>query len=80
MKRIIFSCIAIAMTAVCAVAGQKLSLNDVVGGTFRSESMTAVTPLAGGDTYAQISDDGIPSVRVSRRLCSSMPRQLAGRR
>ena len=67
MKRIIFSCIAIAMTAVCAVAGQKLSLNDVVGGTFRSESMTAVTPLAGGDTYAQISDDGKRIVAYSFR-------------
>lgn len=58
MKRILFSCIALAMTAVCAMAGDKLSLKDVVGGTFRSETMTAVTPLAGGDTYAQISDDG----------------------
>ena len=55
------------MTAVCAVAGQKLSLNDVVGGTFRSESMTAVTPLAGGDTYAQISDDGKRIVAYSFR-------------
>ena len=55
------------MTAVCAVAGQKLSLNDVVGGTFRSESMTAVTPLSGGDTYAQISDDGKRIVAYSFR-------------
>ena len=55
------------MTAVCAVAGQKLSLNDVVGGTFRSESMTAVTPLVGGETYAQISDDGKRIVAYSFR-------------
>jgi len=58
MKRIIFSCIALAMTAVCAVAGGELSLKSILSGEFRSESMTAVTPLAGGDAYAQISDDG----------------------
>ena len=46
------------MTAVCAVAGGELSLKSILSGEFRSESMTAVTPLAGGDTYAQISDDG----------------------
>ena len=67
MKRILISIIALAMTAVSVLAGQKLSLNDVVGGTFRSESMTAVTPLADGETYAQISDDGKRIVAYSFR-------------
>ena len=67
MKRILISFIALAMTAVSVLAGQKLSLNDVVGGTFRSESMTAVTPLADGETYAQISDDGKRIVSYSFR-------------
>lgn len=40
------------------VAGQKLELRDITRGEFRQEVMTAVTPLAAGDTYAQISDDG----------------------
>ena len=67
MKRILISFIALAMTAVSVLAGPKLSLNDVVGGTFRSESMTAVTPLADGETYAQISDDGKRIVSYSFR-------------
>ena len=67
MKRIVISCIALAMTAACAMAGEKLSLKDVVGGTFRSESMTAVTPMADGETYAQISADGKRIVAYSFR-------------
>ena len=41
-----------------AVAGQKLELRDILRGEFRQETMTAVTPLADGETYAQISNDG----------------------
>ena len=41
-----------------AIAGQKLDLRDITRNEFRQETMKAVTPLAGGDTYAQISDDG----------------------
>ena len=67
MKRIIFSCIALAMTAAFAVAGQQLSLKDVVGGTFRSEALTGVTPLNGGETYARISDNGKQIVAYSFR-------------
>ena len=67
MKRIFTSFIALAMTATCALAGQKLTLQDVIGGTLRSESMTAVTPLADGETYAQISADGQRIVSYSFR-------------
>ena len=67
MKRIVFTCIAVAMTAVCAMAGQQLNLKDIVSGAFRGESMTAVTPLADGETYAQISADGQRIVAYSFR-------------
>ena len=67
MRKIVFTCIAVAMTAVCAMAGQQISLKDITSGAFRGESMTAVTPLADGETYAQISDDGQRIVAYSFR-------------
>ena len=39
-------------------AGNKLSLRDITHGEFRQEAMTEVRPMADGETYAQISDDG----------------------
>lgn len=39
-------------------AGEKLSLQSITRGEFRSESMREVCPLPDGETYAQISDDG----------------------
>ena len=39
-------------------AGNKLSLRDITRGEFRQETMTEVRPMADGETYAQISDDG----------------------
>ena len=67
MRKIVFTCIVVAMTAVCAMAGQQLQLKDITSGAFRGESMTAVTPLADGETYAQISNDGQRIVAYSFR-------------
>ena len=39
------------------LAGQRLELKEITGGAFRPESMAAVEPLAGGESYAQISAD-----------------------
>lgn len=49
------------------VASEKLSLLDITQGAFRSESMQAVQPLADGETYGQISDDGKRVVSYSFR-------------
>ncbi len=49
------------------VASEKLSLLDITQGAFRSESMQAVQPLADGETYGQISDDGQRVVSYSFR-------------
>ena len=50
-----------------ASAGEKLSLKDITSGKFRSQSMTEVRPLADGETYAQMSDDGKRIVTYSFR-------------
>ena len=39
-------------------AGGKLNLRDITNGEFRAETMSEVKPMADGETYAQISDDG----------------------
>ena len=55
----LFSVTAAVLLAVSqTAAGEKLSLRDITGGEFRQESMTEVWPMADGETYAQISDDG----------------------
>ena len=39
-------------------AGDMLSLRDITRGEFRQETLSEVRPMADGETYAQISDDG----------------------
>ena len=46
------------LLALSVPAGQQLTLKDVTSGKFSSQSMRAVYPMADGETYAQISDDG----------------------
>ena len=41
-----------------AYAGQKLSLKSITNGDFRPKTMKEVRPMADGETYAQMSDDG----------------------
>ena len=53
-----FIAFALLSFAITMKAGDKLSLRDITRGEFRAESMTEVRPLADGETYAQISDDG----------------------
>jgi dipeptidyl-peptidase-4 len=45
------------LTAAPLFAGQRLDLKEITDGAFRPESMAAVVPLAGGESYAQISAD-----------------------
>ena len=66
MKKTVLSLLAI-VVSLTAVAGEKLSLSDVVRGEFRAESLPGVTPLSDGETYAQISDDGKRIVAYSFR-------------
>jgi dipeptidyl-peptidase-4 len=57
-KRLFTVAAALVFVTSMVQAGDKLSLRDIVRGEFRSESMTEVRPMADGETYAQISDDG----------------------
>ena len=58
MKRIMIAGALTLLSVIQSVAGQELELRDILRGEFRQETMTAVTPLADGETYAQISNDG----------------------
>ena len=59
MKKLrLFSLVLSLTLALSAVAGEKLTLKGITSGEFRSQSMSAVRPMADGETYAQISDDG----------------------
>ena len=65
MKRMAIACVAMLVAAGQAVAGDKLSIKNITSGDFRGESMSAVEPLADGETYAQISSDSKQIVRYS---------------
>ncbi len=52
------------VTAQDVVAGE-LNLQDIVSGFYKGESLSRVTPLADGDTYAQISKNGKQIVAYS---------------
>ena len=56
---------AMLMAATHVMAGQKLNLKEVAEGQFREETIAAVTPLADGESYAQISSDGKQIVKYS---------------
>ena len=58
---------AICLASLSLYAGEKLDLKAITRGEFSQETMTAVRPMADGDTYAQISDDGKQIVSYSFR-------------
>ena len=53
--------------AVSASAGKQITLKGITSGEFRSQSISAVYPMADGETYAQISDDGKQIITYSFR-------------
>ena len=59
MSKVRFFILSALLAVVCAVtAGEKLELQGITSGEFRSKSIKEVRPMADGETYAQISDDG----------------------
>lgn len=58
MKKLSFLLCIWVMLPLTIVAGEKLSLKGIAGGEFQSKSMRDVHPMADGESYAQISDDG----------------------
>jgi dipeptidyl-peptidase-4 len=72
MKRYYLLCATLFVAALQLVAGQKLTLKDIAGGGFRGESISAVEPLADGESYAQISADGKQIVKYSFKTGKSV--------
>ena len=72
MKRYCLFCATLFVAALQLVAGQKLTLKDITGGGFRGESISAVEPLADGESYAQISADGKQIVKYSFKTGKSV--------
>ena len=58
MRRIGFVALML-LVAVMVSATNQLALKDITKGEFRGESMAAVKPLSDGETYAQLSSDGL---------------------
>jgi len=65
MKKWIIMCAVMLMGCIQAKAGMNLDLKDITSGQFSSESLSAVTPLNDGESYAQISQDGKQIVTYS---------------
>ena len=66
-KRLLLLSTFVVLFVVSVYAEEKLSLVDITRGYFRSETMQAVSPMADGETYSQISDDGKRVVSYSFR-------------
>ena len=66
MKKFVLFCMLLTVSAV-VTAGEKLNLKAITYDGFRAESLNEVTPLADGETYAQITADGQRIVAYSFR-------------
>ena len=66
MKKIALFCVVV-LVSVTVVAGRKLGLKEITAGEFAVTRLNDVLPLSGGESYAQISDDGQRIVAYSFR-------------
>ena len=66
MRRIMLSALMM-LVGMASLAGEKLTLEEITSGVFRQDYMQAVRPMADGETYSQISDDGKQVVTYSFR-------------
>ena len=66
MRRIMLSALMM-LVGMASVAGEKLTLEEITSGVFRQDYMQAARPMADGETYSQISDDGKQVVTYSFR-------------
>ena len=67
MKKITFLLAFILMAMGQSLAGNALDLKEITKGAFRGETMSAIKPLADGESYAKMSADGKQIVRCSFR-------------
>lgn len=65
MKKILVLCAALFLAVGNIMSENTLKLKDIANGTFSAERLSAVTPLADGESYAMISKDGRKVVKYS---------------
>lgn len=65
MRKLLTMCTAMLFAVGNILAADKLNLKDITGGSFRAEYLSAITPLADGESYASISSDGKKIVKYS---------------
>lgn len=65
MKKVFVMCAALLFTATACMAESMLTLKDIAGSEFSAERLSAITPLADGESYAMISKDGKKVVKYS---------------
>lgn len=65
MKKIFILCAALILAVNNAVSENMLKLKDIANGAYAAEYLSAVTPLAGGESYAMISKNGKQVVKYS---------------
>lgn len=65
MKKFFVMCAALLFTATACMAESMLTLKDIAGSEFSAERLSAITPLADGESYAMISKDGKKVVKYS---------------
>jgi len=58
MKKSVIGGALMLLLTLTAMAGQKLDLKSITNGDFAAETLAGVEPLADGETYARISEDG----------------------
>lgn len=65
MMKLITMCAAVLIAATSVSAADRLDIKDITGGKFRTEYLSAITPLVDGESYASISPDGQKIVAYS---------------
>ena len=68
MNRKVFFVAALWMAAM-AVCAQQIKLEDILGGKYFAHSVKRVRPMADGESYALVSDDGQKIERCSFKTC-----------
>ena len=65
MKKFFVMCAALLFTANCLYGRKHAYIEDIAGSEFSAERLSAITPLADGESYAMISKDGKKVVKYS---------------
>ena len=65
MKRLFFLIAAVLLSAASLLAQQSIDLRDITSGVYSPQYLSDITPMADGESYAQISDDGNSIVQYS---------------